>query len=187
LYLGEEFVAAAIPQTKNTVVDVDPTAVLIELPDTEDAAPKTRDVVDIMNLPVSSILLLKQDRSPPGDLHQRSIAETHGAHDVAGVVGEDVCVAGHVVRRTSVEVPLHLLLFTVAIEVQQHLVLVEVDMLDAVCVVNSLHRWLHNRHEQRGSFLLRLSEVGLELARLGQRLVALFLAALRAQCPDLPQ
>lgn len=57
--------------------------------------------------------------------------------------------------------------FAVTIEVWLHLMLVEVDVLDAVFIVNSLHERLHNRHEQRGRLLLQLSEICLGLAHLG--------------------
>jgi hypothetical protein len=54
---------------ENVGINVDLAVVLIELSNTQDVAPETRDVVHVMECHVVAILRLEQDHVVPNDLH----------------------------------------------------------------------------------------------------------------------
>jgi hypothetical protein len=57
------------PHMENVGINVDLAVVLIELSNTQDVAPETRDVVHVMECHVVAILRLEQDHVVPNDLH----------------------------------------------------------------------------------------------------------------------
>ena len=86
----------------DAAIDEDLATTLVQLADADDARAMLRDVVDVHQRVMLSVLAPKDDSAAAMDLHLRAIAELHGACHATIQLRECLPRIGHVFTGTEV-------------------------------------------------------------------------------------